>query len=300
MRIAISGSSGFIGSALLPALTGAGHEVARLVRHPRGLAQEIVWDPAIGIQNPSAFRGIDAVVHLAGENIAVGRWTAERKRRIRDSRVNGTQLLCEGLSTLSAPPRALICASALGYYGDRGDEVLTEEHSRGSGFLAEVCEAWEAAAAPAVRRGIRVVHARFGIVLSPAGGALAKLLPLFQLGVGGTLGNGCQYMSWIALDDVVGAIRFALETDRLRGPMNVVAPNPVTNRDFTKTLGRVLRRPAICPAPAFMLRLLLGQFADEALLASARVLPTRLEAAGYTFQYPDLEPTLRRLASLSA
>lgn len=299
MRIVVSGSSGFIGSPLVVALGRAGHRVTRLIRTPRGLADEVVWDPARGIQHPAVLEGVDAVVHLAGESVAGGRWTAERKRRIRDSRVQGTRRLCEGVSALSSPPRALVCASAIGYYGDRGEEVLTEDSSRGGGFLAEVCEAWEQAAAPAIRRGVRVVYARFGVVLSPAGGALAKLLPLFQLGVGGPLGNGRQYMSWVALDDVIGSLRFALETDRLRGPMNVVAPTPITNRDFTKALGRAVRRPAVCPAPAFMLRLLLGEFADETLLASARVVPATLQACGYRFQYPELDGALRHLLSLA-
>lgn len=239
--------------------------------------------------------GPDAVVHLAGENIARARWSERQKALIRDSRVKGTRLLCDLLARYSPPPKALVCASAVGYYGDRADEILKEESAPGSGFLADVCREWEAATQPAVERGIRVVNLRIGIVLSPMGGALAKMLTPFKLGVGGTIGSGRQYMSWIALDDVVGAIHFALTNESLHGPVNAVAPNPVTNREFTHTLGRVLSRPTLFPMPAFAARLVLGEMADALLLASARVEPAQLLASGFTFRHPDLEAALRAL-----
>ena len=296
MTILVTGASGLVGSALVPFLATGGHQVIRLVR-PQSAHREggVLWDPSAGRLDASSLERVDAVVHLAGENVAGGRWTAERKAEIRDSRVQGTRLLCESLARLARPPKVVVCASAVGYYGDRGDERLIEESAPGSGFLAEVCRAWEAAAEPAVRRGIRVVNLRIGVVLSPAGGALAKLLPLFQIGAGGTLGSGAQYMSWVSIDDVIGAVHHALMTEGLRGPVNVVAPEPVTNREFTRTLGRVLARPTLLPAPAFALRLVLGEMADEALLASARVAPSRLLATGYAFRSSHLEGALRHL-----
>jgi uncharacterized protein (TIGR01777 family) len=238
---------------------------------------------------------MEAVVHLAGENIASGRWTAARKARIRSSRVMGTRTLCETLARLSQPPKVLVSASAIGYYGDRGAEPLWENSAFGTGFLAEVCRAWEEATQPAVQKGIRVVLLRIGIVLSPAGGALAKMLIPFQLGLGGVIGSGNQYMSWIALDDVAGVIAHALVTDTLQGPVNAVAPYPVTNREFTKTLGRVLRRPTVFPLPGFAARLAFGEMADALLLASTRVEPKRLLATQYVFRYPELEDALRHL-----
>ena len=234
-------------------------------------------------------------MHLAGENIAVRRWTPAQKARIRDSRVQGTRLLAQSLARLQQPPTVMVCASAIGFYGDRGEELLTEGSAPGSGFLTDTCRAWEAAAQPASEKDIRVVNLRLGVVLSPGGGALAKMLLPFRLGVGGKIGSGRQYMSWIEIDDVVGVIHYALTTDELRGPVNAVAPNPVTNREFTKTLGRVLSRPTIFPMPAFAARLAFGEMADELLLASTRVKPARLQNSGYYFRHPRLEDALRHL-----
>jgi uncharacterized protein len=296
MNLLVTGSTGLVGSALVPFLTDGGHTVTQLVRSPSRHGDRTArWDPARDQIDTPGLEGQDAVVHLAGENIASGRWTAAKKARIKDSRVNGTRLLCEALARLSRPPPSLLCASAIGYYGSRGDEVLTEESSSGSGFLPEVCREWEAAAAPAVGKGMRVVFLRTGVILSSRGGALAKMLTPFRLGAGGRIGSGRQYMSWIALDDVVGAIHHTLLTESLRGPVNVVTPRPVTNLDFTRTLGRVLRRPTIAPLPGFMARLLLGEMADELLLSSSRVEPTRLLATHYPFRFPDLEGALRHL-----
>jgi hypothetical protein len=296
MHVLVSGASGFIGSALVPTLTAGGHTVTRLVRStPRPGQAEIPWNPAARSIGTPALEGLDAVVHLAGDNIASGRWTAAKKASIRNSRVQGTSVLCEALAQLVKPPKALLCASAIGYYGDRGETTLREESPPGTGFLAAVCQAWEAATAPAVQRGIRVVHLRFGVVLSPTGGALAQMLTPFRLGLGGAVGTGQQYMSWIALDDVLGAIHHALSTAALQGPVNVVAPQAVTNQAFTTTLGKVLRRPARLPLPAFAARLLFGEMADALLLASTRVAPVRLVASGYTFHYPELEAALQHL-----
>jgi uncharacterized protein (TIGR01777 family) len=296
MHVLVTGASGLVGSALVPLLIASGHAVTRLVRStPRPGQAEIPWDPAARRIGTPALEGLDAVVHLAGESIAAGRWTAAKKARIRDSRVQGTTILCEALAQLVTPPKVLLCASAIGYYGDRGERILREESAPGTGFLAEVCQAWEAAAAPAVQRGVRVVYLRTGMVLSPAGGALAKMLIPFRLGLGGVVGTGKQYMSWIALDDMLGAMHHALITETLHGPVNMVAPQPVTNQEFTKTLGKVLRRPTVFPLPAFVARLVFGEMADALLLASTRVAPARLQASGYTFQYPVLEEALRHL-----
>jgi uncharacterized protein (TIGR01777 family) len=296
MKVLVTGASGLIGSALVPFLTTGGHHVTRLVRStPRPNTAEVAWEPTTGHIAAAGLAGLDAVVHLAGENIASGRWTAEKKARIRDSRVHGTRRLCEALAQLDMPPRVLVTASAIGYYGDRGTEVLHEDSPPGDDFLAQVCRDWEAATAPAVQRGIRVVMLRFGIVLSPAGGALAKILGPFKLGAGGVIGTGQQYMSWIALDDVIGAIYHALHTTELQGPVNAVAPHPVTNHDFTATLGRVLRRPTLLPLPAFVARLAFGEMADALLLASTRVMPTRLQATGYEFHDPELAGALQHL-----
>jgi uncharacterized protein (TIGR01777 family) len=296
MHILVTGSTGLIGSALVTALTSQGHRVSRLVRSKSNLGnRDTYWDPGAGELNSAPLENLDAVVHLAGENIAGGRWTAERKARIRGSRIQGTRLLCQTLAQLGRPPKALVSASAVGYYGDRGEEILTEESPPGSNFLAGVCADWEAATEPAAQHGIRVVTARFGVVLSPAGGALAKMLTPFRMGAGGIVGCGKQYMSWITITDLVGAIIHALKTDSLQGPVNAVAPNPVTNAEFTKTLGRVLGRPTVLPMPAFAARLAFGEMADELLLASAHVVPAKLLASGFVFRYPELEPALTNL-----
>lgn len=295
MKIAVTGSSGLVGSALVRFLTTGGHQVTRLVRtRPKPAGTDVHWDPVAGNVDAAGLEGLDGVVHLAGENIA-GRWTAAKKASIRDSRVKGTRLLADALARLSQPPKVLVCASAMGYYGDRGEELLREESAPGSGFLADTCREWEAAAGPAAQKGIRVVHLRIGVVLSPAGGALARMLPPFKLGGGGKIGSGKQYMSWISIDDLVGVIHHALATDSLRGAVNTVAPQPVTNLEFTKTLGRVLGRPTVFPMPTFAARLAFGEMADELLLASTRVDATRLTSSGYAFRYPELEGALRHL-----
>ena len=294
MRILVSGSHGLVGSALIPELKARGYEVVELVREaPRDA--EIFWNPEDGKLDPAALDGFDAVIHLAGEPIAEKRWTAEQKAKIRDSRVRGTTLLAETLAKLPAPPRTFLSASAIGYYGDRGAEALSEESPAGSGFLPEVCKAWEEATQPAARQGIRVVLLRTGIVLSPKGGALAKMLPPFRMGVGGVLGDGKQFMSWISIDDEVGAILHALETHPLRGPVNLVCPRPVSNADLTKALGRAVKRPTILPMPAFAVRLVFGEMGDTLLLASTRVEPKRLLTSNYRFRYPDLDAALRHL-----
>ena len=294
MIVAITGSSGLLGSALVASLLADGHGVIRVIRRePRPGERALRWDPSTGSITPAGPALADAVVHLAGETVVAARWTAATKRRIRDSRVAATRRLVETLLRLPKPPAVVVTASATGYYGSRGDEVLTEASGPGTGFLAEVARDWEKAADAAGSRGIRVVSLRIGIVLSPAGGALAKMLTPFRLGLGGVLGGGAQWMSWIALDDTIGAIRHTLTTDALRGPINVVAPTPVTNREFTRTLGRVLRRPTLVPMPAFALRLALGQMADDLVLSSQRVTSARLQSSGYTFRYPTLEGALR-------
>ncbi|MBL8843817.1 MAG: TIGR01777 family oxidoreductase [Planctomycetes bacterium] len=294
MNVVVSGSSGLVGSALVPFLTAGGHSVRRLVRDG-GAASDIGWRPERREFDARPLDGVDAVVHLAGDSIADGRWNAAKKQRIRDSRVVGTQLLAHGLAGLAKKPKVLICASAIGFYGTRGDEWLDEQSSLGSGFLADVCREWEGAAQAAVDAGIRVVQLRFGVILSASGGALKKMLPPFQLGVGGRIGSGRQWMSFIALDDVLGAVAKALQAESLRGPVNVVAPAPVTNDEFTRTLGRVLGRPTLFPMPSFAARLVFGEMADELLLSSQRVLPKKLQAAGYAFGYPTLEAALRHL-----
>jgi hypothetical protein len=269
--------------------------VIRLVRSKKVLAKdEVGWDPAAGAIDTAGLEGLDGVVHLAGENIA-SRWTSEKKAKIRDSRVNGTRLLAETLSRLAKRPKVLVSASAVGYYGDRGDETLVEESGPGSGFLAEVCRAWEAAAEPAARSGIRVVHPRIGMVLSRDGGALKMMLPPFKMGVAGKTGTGEQYMSWITLDELIGVIQHLLTAGTLAGAVNAVAPRSVRNLEFTKALGRVLSRPTVMPLPAFAARLAFGEMADELLLASARVEPARLLASGYKFRHPELEEALRHV-----
>ena len=295
MNILVTGARGLIGRALVPFLASAGHRVIRLVRSKAGSgAGDVAWDPTAGTLDRAAFGGLDAVVHLAGENI-FGRWTASKKARIRDSRGRATQLLCESLAQLSPPPRVLVCASAVGYYGDRGAEALREESAPGNSFLAEVCQEWEAATQVATDRGIRVVNLRLGMVLTPAGGALVTMLLPFRLGLGGRFGSGRQFMSWIALDDLLEVVRHALTTEGLRGPVNAVSPNPVTNLEFTRILGRVLSRRTLFPVPGFAAHLVLGEMADALLLASARVDPARLLATGFRFRFPELESALRHL-----
>ncbi len=306
MNVLVTGSSGLVGSALVSFLEASGHHITRLVRsQPRPGKTEVFWDPDARRLDSSALEGLDAVVHLAGENIA-GRWTARKKARIRESRINGTYLLAESLAGLARPPAVLVAASAIGYYGDRGDTVLKEESSPGEGFLAGVCRDWEAAAKPAVQKGIRVVHLRIGLVLSRAGGALARMLPPFKLGLGGKIGSGKQYLSWIAIDDLVRVIAHVLGKEGLApyrtgtglaGAVNAVAPNPVTNLEFTRTLGRVLHRPTIFPMPAFAARLAIGEMGQELLLASQRVEPARLLASGYSFLFPVLEGALGHVLS---
>jgi uncharacterized protein (TIGR01777 family) len=292
MRILLSGASGLIGSALAPALEGAGHAVIRLVRRTPA-ANEIRWDAATGIQT-GALAGFDAVVHLAGESIA-GRWTAEKKARIRDSRVQGTSRLAAALAGTAPQPGVMVCASAIGIYGDRGDEILREESAHRSDFLAQVAQQWEAATEPAARAGIRVVPLRFGVVLSRSGGALARMLPPFRMGAGGRIGSGRQWMSWITLDDVVGVIQHVLATDSLRGPVNTVAPAPVTNAEFTRALGQALHRPTIFPLPAFLVRLLFGEMGEALLLGSQRVDCGKLLASGFRFRHPELKSALEAL-----
>lgn len=295
MKILVTGSTGLVGSALVPNLTASGHEVIRAVRRPSEKAGEVFWNPESGDVDAAHLSGIDAAINLAGENI-VGRWTEEKKRRIRESRVVGTRVLAEAMASLDPKPRVLVTASAIGFYGSRGAEIMNEDSSSGTGFLADVCREVEAATAPASDNGIRVVKLRIGIVLSTRGGALAKMLTPFKLGIGGKIGSGNHYMSWVALDDVVGIIDHALANESLSGPVNTVAPNPVTNLEFTKTLGKVISRPTIFPIPAFGLRLLFGrEMAEETLLSSTRVEPNRLIESGYSFKYPTLEGALRHV-----
>jgi uncharacterized protein (TIGR01777 family) len=293
MNVAIAGASGLIGRAIEAAWHDAGHEVKRLVRRAARSADEITWNPATGELDPRGLAGVDAIVNLAGENIAGGRWTAARRERILRSRVDATRTLVQALAKLERRPRVFVSASAVGFYGDRGDEVLTEASAIGHGFLPEVCLAWETHAEGAARLGVRTALLRFGMVLAADGGALAKMLPAFRLGVGGRFGSGRQWVSWVSIADAVGAIGFALENERYAGPLNIVAPQPVTNAEFARTLARVLHRPALLPAPAWALRLAFGQMADEALLASTRAVPRNLQASGYAFRHAELESALR-------
>jgi hypothetical protein len=297
MDVVVTGSSGLIGTALRGALEVAGHRFVPMTRS-RGGGDAVHWDPDAGAIDASGLEGVGAVVHLAGEGIGNKRWNEAQKAKIRDSRVRGTTLLTETLAKLSKPPKVLLSGSAVGFYGDRGDEVLTESSRPGGGFLADLCVAWEAATAPAKEAGIRVSHLRTGIVLSGSGGVLPKMLTPFRLGVGGKLGSGSQWMSWISIEDEVGAMVHLLADDAAAGPVNLTAPNPVTNGDFTKALGKTLGRPSVLPAPKFGLKAILGpEMAEELLLFSQRALPTRLLDSGYTFKHPELDESLRTALS---
>ncbi len=300
LKVAVTGAGGLVGRTLCGLLTTGGHEVLRLVRPGSPGADDrspgtAVWDPPRGLLEPSALEDLDALVHLAGESIASGRWTARRMERIRDSRVDGTRKLVASLGRLERPPRILVSASAVGLYGDRGDEPVDESAPPGDGFLADVCASWEAAALAAGELGARVAVARFGVVLSPAGGFLARVLPPFRLGLGGRLGDGRQRVSWISIDDAAAAILHVLMTDTLAGPINLTAPQALTNRELTATLGSVLRRPAVLPLPAAAARALFGRLADETMLAGVRAAPARLLASGFRFRHPEPEPALRHL-----
>jgi uncharacterized protein (TIGR01777 family) len=295
MKVLVTGATGLVGSELVPFLTAGGHEVYRLTRSNAVEANDITWNPDAGELPKARLEGMDAVVHLAGENIAASRWNPVVKERLRHSRVDTTRFLCEALAQLQHPPKTLICASAIGYYGDRGSEILTESAAPGRGFLAEMCRDWEAACEPARQKGMRVVNLRIGVVLSPKGGGLAKMLTPFRMGVGGVIGSGRQYWSWISIDDVVGVIDHCLTSPQLSGAVNATAPSPVTNRDFTKTLGAVLRRPTVFPMPGFVAKIMLGEMAEDLLLGSARVMPNRLSESNYRFHHPTLEGSLRHL-----
>lgn len=295
MKVLVTGATGLVGTALGAALKADGHEVFRLTRSEPKEGNDITWNPNSHDLPKARLEGLDAVVHLAGENIAGKRWTKAVKEELRKSRVDNTKFLCDTLAQLQQPPKTLICASAIGYYGIRGNEILTESTTPGTGFLADLCRDWEAACEPARKMGMRVVNLRIGVVLSPKGGALAKMLTPFRMGVGGVIGSGRQYWSWVAIDDVVGAIQFCLTNSHMSGPVNATAPTPVTNTEFTKTLGSVLGRPTIFPMPAFAARLALGEMADDLLLGSARVMPFRLSESNFQFKYPKLDDALRSL-----
>jgi len=295
VRVALSGSSGLIGGALARLLVEDGATVVRLVRSQAGVG-EILWDPVAGKADAAGLDGVDAIIHLAGENIASRRWNPEQKEKIRKSRVDGTRLLAETAAGLENKPKVFICASAVGYYGNRS-ETVDESSPSATGFLADLCSQWEAAAQAASDAGIRVVYARIGVVLSPKGGALKKMLIPFKMGVGGPLGDGSQPMPWIALDDVLGALRFLLERGELSGPFNLTSPNCVTNGEFTKALGRAVRRPAVLPMPAFAVKMLFGEMGEALLLGGAKVYPRRLEEAGFHFRFPKVEDALNHVLS---
>ena len=295
-KIMVSGATGLVGSELLPLLQAGDYGVSRLVREYSAVdGGDVFWDPAAGELDTAALEGVEAVVHLAGENIAAGRWNNARKKRIRESRVDGTRLLCAKLAEMPTPPRVLICASAIGYYGERGDEELAEEAGAGEGFLPDVCREWEESTEAAASAGIRVIRLRIGIVLSPRGGALRKMLTPFKMGAGGKVGNGHQYMSWISLDDLAASILHCIENDSISGAVNAVAPESVTNKVFTKTLGKVLKRPTMFPLPAFAAKLVFGEMAEALLLCSSRVVPKVLSESGFEFTHPELESALRHL-----
>lgn len=295
-KIAVTGASGLVGSELVPTLRRNGYEVRCLVRRAPVGDDEVRWDPEARTIDREGLQGVTGVIHLAGDNVASGRWTDAKKARIRNSRVQGTGLLAEALAALTPRPRVFVSASAIGFYGARGSEVLDETAGQGSGFLASVCGDWEAAAAPARQAGIRVVHPRIGVVLAAKGGALAKMKMPFLLGVGGRIGDGSQYMSWITLEDLVSALLFALDTEALEGPVNCVSPTPVTNADFTTILGKVLKRPTALPVPKFALRLGVGSdMANEMLIGGSRVVPSELHIHGFRWEHTSLEPALRSL-----
>lgn len=299
MKIVVSGSTGLIGSALLQALQRRDQDVVPLVRRRVAPGEHALsWDPAPGTIDRAGLEGADAVIHLAGENV-FGRWSAAKKRRIRDSRVQGTRVLCDALAGLQRRPATLLAASAVGYYGDRGDEAVTEDSAPGEDFMAHLARDWEAATAPATRAGIRVVNMRIGVVLTTTGGALAMMLPAFRLGLGGPLGSGDQYLSWIALDDILNAMVHLLNNPNVVGPVNMTAPTPLTNRDFARTLGKVLRRPAVVRVPAFALRVVFGAESAELLQSGQRVLPARLAATGFDFAFRDVEQALQYLLAPS-
>lgn len=292
--IAITGASGMVGKALQKQLAGDGVRLKSISRsQPKSYEDDIQWDIDNGFVNRDLLEGLDAVVHLAGESIATGRWTEKKKHRIKHSRVAGTTTLCEALAGLERKPKVLVSASAIGFYGDRGDELLDEYSEPGSGFLVDVCRGWEDATSAAQSAGIRVVNLRIGVVLDKSGGALAAMLTPFKMGVGGKMGSGKQYMSWIALTDLVRAIEHCVETEALSGPVNAVAPNPSTNIEFTKALGKALSRPTLFPMPGFAARLALGQMADDLLLASTRVAPSKLESTGFEFKHADIDSALQ-------
>ena len=299
MKIVVSGSTGLVGSALTPVLASLGHDVVPLVRRrPAAGERVLAWDPERGMIDCDGLEGIDVAIHLAGENV-FGRWSPAKKQRIRESRVHGTRLLSDAHAGLTRPPKTLLAASAIGYYGDRGNEAVSEWSAPGEDFLAYVSRDWEGATTAAARAGIRVVNMRFGVVLTTAGGALAKMLPAFRLGLGGRVGRGNQYLSWIMLDDALSAIVHGLATPRLVGPVNLTAPNPVTNREFTRTLGEVLRRPAVLTVPTFALRIAFGTEGAAMLQSGQRVLPGCLQASGFQFRFDTLEPALRHLLAPS-
>jgi uncharacterized protein (TIGR01777 family) len=295
MKIVVSGSTGLIGSSLTPALASQGHDVVPLVRRrPAAGEKALAWDPEAGTIDRAGLEGTDVVIHLAGEN-AFGRWSPAKKQRIRDSRVQGTRIVSDAVAGLTRRPKLLLAASAIGYYGDRGDEELTEQSTPGEDFLAQVSRDWEAATTSATQAGVRVVNMRFGVVLTPAKGALAMMLPAFRLGLGGPVGSGTQYLSWIALDDAINAIVHLLNTPGLAGPVNITAPAPVTNREFAKTLGKVLGRPAVVTVPIFALRMAFGTEGAAMLQSGQRVLPARLLGSGLGFSWDAVEPALRHL-----
>lgn len=292
MRIAVTGASGLIGSALVPHLRSAGHDVVRLVRRPASAPDEVTWDPQAGTVDLDGLAGTDAVIHLAGAGVGDHRWTDDYKREILDSRVNGTHTIVKAMTSLDPLPRVLISASAIGWYGDTGDRTVDETAPAGTGFLADVVRAWEAAADPARSAGIRVVHPRTGLVVSGEGGAWARMFPLFRLGLGGKLGDGRQYWSWISLRDEIRALEFLLEREDLAGPVNLTGPTPVTNAEVTSVMGSVMHRPTVLPAPAFALKAVLGEFSTE-VLGSARVVPGVLAEAGFSFEDPTIESAIR-------